>query len=509
MKVLNFRKNGSKKFENINELNRKRNCMEVNVMKSKLLKRFAAIGLAAAMVAGVTACSTADNGTETTKAAGTTVATTTAAGDTTAADTTAAGASGKVYFLNFKPEQDEAYQAIAKQYTETTGIPVTILTAASGTYEQTLTSEIAKTDAPTIFQINGPVGYANWKEYTADLSGSEIYTHLTDKSLAVTDGAGVYGIPFAIEGYGIIYNNAIMDKYFATTGAKAASADEINNFATLKAVVEDMTAKKDDLGIQGVFASTSLATGEDWRWQTHLLNVPLYYEFQANKTNLGDPAGTATIQFQFAENFKNIFDLYINNSVSDKTMLGNIAVNDSMAEFALGQCAMVQNGNWAYGQISGVDGNTVKPEDVKFLPIYTGAAGEESQGLCIGTENYFCINKDASAEDQKASLDFLTWLYTSAEGKAAVVGQLGFIAPFDTFSDTEKPTDPLAQDVLAWASKPGITSVAWNFTIFPSQTFKDNVGAALLSYAQGQMKWEDVSKLVVDQWATEKALTAS
>jgi raffinose/stachyose/melibiose transport system substrate-binding protein len=169
--VLNFRKNGSKIFENFYESNRKGNCMEVNVMKSKLLKRFAAIGLAAAMVAGLTACGTANNGTETTKAAGTTAAaTTTAAGATTAAETTAAGATGKVYFLNFKPEQDEAYQAIAKQYTEATGVPVTILTAASGTYEQTLTSEIAKTDAPTIFQINGPVGYANWKEYTADLS---------------------------------------------------------------------------------------------------------------------------------------------------------------------------------------------------------------------------------------------------------------------------------------------------------------------------------------------------
>jgi raffinose/stachyose/melibiose transport system substrate-binding protein len=134
-----------------------------------------------------------------------------------------------------------------------------------------------------------------------------------------------------------------MDKYFALSGAKAKSVDEINNFAMLKAVVEDMTAKKADLGIEGVFASTSLATGEDWRWQTHLLNVPLYYEFQTNKTNLGDPAATATIKFQYAENFKNIFDLYLNNSVSDKTMLGNIAVNDSMAEFALGQCAMVQN----------------------------------------------------------------------------------------------------------------------------------------------------------------------
>ena len=100
-----------------------------------------------------------------------------------------------------------------------------------------------------------------------------------DKSLAITgEDGGVYGIPYVVEGYGIIYNDAIMQKYFALDGAKAASMDEINNFAKLKEVVEDMQAKKDELGIEGVFASTSLTPGEDWRWQTHLANIPVYYE---------------------------------------------------------------------------------------------------------------------------------------------------------------------------------------------------------------------------------------
>ena len=462
-----------------------------------LLKKITAVGLTVAMAASLAACGGSTD----------TTATTTKT-DSTQAETTASSEGGKVYFLNFKPEQDEAYQAIAKKYTEETGVPVTILTAASGTYEQTLTAEIAKSEPPTIFQINGPVGYASWKDYCADLSGTEIYSHLTDKSIAITDGDGVYGIPFAIEGYGIIYNQAIMDKYFATSGAKAKSMDEINNFVTLKAVVEDMTAKKADLGIEGVFASTSLKPGEDWRWQTHLLNVPIYYEFKANNVDLGGD-GTNKITFQYGQNYKNIFDLYLNNSVSDKGLLGSLAVNDSMAEFALGQCAMVQNGNWAWGQISGVEGNTVKPENVKFLPIYTGVDGEEKQGLCVGTENFFCINNKAPEADQKASLDFLTWLYTSDEGKAAVVNQLGFIAPFDTFADDEKPTDPLAQNMLAWMEKDGFTSVAWNFTVFPSQVFKDDVGAALLSYAQGQITWDDVSKLIVDEWASEKANAAA
>jgi raffinose/stachyose/melibiose transport system substrate-binding protein len=176
-----------------------------------------------------------------------------------------------------------------------------------------------------------------------------------------------------------------------------------------------------------------------------------------------------------------------------------------MAEFALGQTAMVQNGNWAWSQISDVQGNTVKAEDVKFMPIYTGMSGEETQGLCTGTENFFAINKEASAEKQKLAEDFLYWLYSSKTGKDFVTNKLNFIAPFDTFSEDEKPTDPLAKEVLSWMSKDGINTVPWNFTVFPSQTFKDDFGAALLQYAQGTKSWDDVKKLVVTEWKSESA----
>ncbi len=98
---------------------------------------------------------------------------------------------------------------------------------------------------------------------------------------------------------------------------------------------------------------------------------------------------------------------------------------------------MVQNGNWAWGQISGVDGNTVKAEEVKYLPIYTGVPGEEKQGLNIGTENFFAINKQASPEKQQLAADFIWWLYSSPTGKAFVTNDLKFMTPFDTFADDD------------------------------------------------------------------------
>lgn len=414
----------------------------------------------------------------------------------------------EIYYLNFKPEIAEVYNQIAADYEAETGIKVKVVTAASGTYEQTLKSEVAKSDPPTIFQINGPVGYESWKDYCLDLKDTELYSYLSDQSLAVTSGNGVYGIPYVVEGYGIIYNNDIMNQYFALTdkATDITSMGQINNFDTLKAVVEDMTAHKDALGIKGVFASTSLSAGEQWRWQTHLANMPLYYEFKDN-TSFDNSvlAGLAAneIEFKYADNYRNIFDLYVNNSSSQKGLLGSKTVNDSMAEFALGQAAMVQNGNWAWSQISGVDGNVVKEEDIKFMPIYTGVAGEETQGLCVGTENYFAINSKVSPAKQQASIDFVEWLFTSEKGKDYVTNQLGFIAPFNTFEDDEKPVDPLAREVLAWMEK-DVTSVAWTFAAFPSEAFKNYFGDALLEYVQDSKAWDDVVTTVKDAWKSER-----
>lgn len=416
----------------------------------------------------------------------------------------AAKKNGTVRYLNFKPEVASIYQELAEAYEKETGVKVIVETAANNSYEATLTSKMATKQAPTLFQINGPRGYANWKNYCADLSKTELYKHLSDKSLAITSGGKVYGIPYVVEGYGIIYNSAITDKYFAlpNKATKYKSMDEVKNFAALKDVCDDMQKNAAALGIKGVFASTSLKAGEDWRWQTHLANLPVYYEFKNNKIDLASDA-TKKINFQYDKEFKNIFDLYLTDSVIPAKNVGIKTVDNSMAEFALEECAMVQNGNWAWGQISGVSGNKVKAENVKYLPIYTGVDGEESQGLCIGTENFFCINKKASKADQEATANFIYWLYSSATGKKYVTNKLGFIAPFDTFSDSERPTDPLAVEISKWMSKPGITSVAWNFTLFPSQTFKDNFGASLLRYAQGSKTWAEVKESVVSDWAKE------
>lgn len=421
------------------------------------------------------------------------------------------GGKADVYFLNFKPESAKVYNQIADKYEEETGVKVKVVTAAANTYEQTLKSEIAKSNAPTIFQVNGPIGYQSWKDYCLNIEGSNFAGLLSDDTLAIKDnnGNGVYAVPYVVEGYGIIYNDAIMKKYFALTdrSTNIESAEQINNFDTLKAVVEDMTAHKSELQIEGVFASTSLSSGEDWRWQTHLLNVPLYYELRDSE-DYADPTvaglNAKQIAFRYAANFKNLFDLYINNSITEKGLLGSKSTSDSMAEFALSRVAMVQNGNWAWSQIKDVKGNTVSENDIKFLPLYIGVDGEEGQGLCIGTENYLAINKNATEDQQKKSLDFLYWLFSSETGKNFVTNELDFITPFNSFTEDELPNDPLAREVVRYMNDGNLTAVPWIFTSFPSEVFKTEVGGALLAYVQGDREWQDVENTVKSMWKSER-----
>ncbi len=423
-------------------------------------------------------------------------------------DMNSAKADNTVYFLNFKPEIADIYKEIAQKYEAEKGVKVKIVTAASNTYETTLKSEIAKSDAPTIFQINGPVGYQSWAKYCKDLSDTKLYDYLSDKDLAIKNSGGVFGIPYVVEGYGIIYNNAIMEKYFALKdkAVSISKAEEITSFKLLKEVVEDMTKHKQELGIDGVFASTSMSGGEQWRWTTHLLNMPIYYEMKdiSDESAISTAYNAKTIDFKYADNFRNVFDLYINNSTTEKGLLSGKSVEDSMSEFALGKAAMVQNGNWAWEQISKVKGNTVKADDIKYLPIYIGIDGEEKQGLCIGTENYLAINKNVSEQKQKASVEFLEWLFSSETGKDYAVNKLNFISPFNTFKENERPDDPLAREVIKWMEKDK-TTVEWVFNSFPSQEFKDDFGNALLEYVQGTKSFDDVKKVTVDGWKSAKS----
>ena len=403
-----------------------------------------------------------------------------------------ASAEGSVYYLNFKPEQDPQWQELAKLYTEKTGVPVTVVTAASGNYETTLMSEIEKNDPPTLFQVNGPVGLANWKDYCYDLKDAEITKHLTSDAFALKEDDKVYGVAYVIETYGLIANTKLLEK----AGYKAS---DITNFETLKAVADDIQARKDELGVDGAFTSAGMDGSSDWRFKTHLANMPIYYEYKAD--GIG---ATEAIKGTYLDNYKKIWDLYITDSTCDPKLLASKTGNDAVAEFVGEKAVFYQNGTWAYNDC--INGG-MTDEQLDMLPIYIGAEGEENQGLCTGSENFWCVNKKAPQENIDATLAFLKWVVTSDEGRDALANQMGFVTPFKAFDDGYTAHNALLDAAARYIAE-GKTSVSWNFPTMPSETWKNNVGAALLEYAQGTGTWDNVKTAFVDGWASEYAALA-
>jgi raffinose/stachyose/melibiose transport system substrate-binding protein len=400
---------------------------------------------------------------------------------------------GKVYYLNFKPEAADAWKAIAKTYTEKTGVQVDVETAASGTYEQQLKSEMSKSEAPTLFQVNGPVGLASWKDYTEDLSDTAVYKDLNNQDVALKNGDEVAGVPYVMETYGIIYNKSILEKYFKLSDAAVKSFDEINSFDKLKALADGLQKHKSELGIDGAFTSAGFDSSSDWRYKTHLANLPLYYELK--KDNITEQP--KTVKGTYLENFKNVFDMYLTDSTTPATQISSKTADDATSEFATGKAALYQNGTWAWTDLQKAG---MSADDIGMMPIYFGV-DDANEGLATGSENYWCINKNASDADKKATEDFLEWMITDEAGQKALSTEMGFTTPFKTMNDI-KSDNPLVQAAQEDATS-GKTQVSWNFTLMPSEQWKNDLGSAMLEYAQGTGKWDAVKTAFVDGWASE------
>lgn len=390
-------------------------------------------------------------------------------------------AKGKVYYLNFKPEQDEQWQDLAKEYTKETGVDVTVLTAASGEYEKTLKSEMAKSNAPTLFQVNGPVGLASWKDYCYDLKDSDVAKQLTSDDFALMDGDKMSGIAYVIESYGIIYNKELLKK-------AGYSADDITNFDSFKKVVEDITANKDKLGFSA-FTSAGMDGSSDWRFKTHLANLPIYYEYKDEGID-----NTDAIKGTYLDNYRQIWDLYINNATCKPTELSTKTADDATADFVTGDAVFYQNGTWEYDALK----KSISDDDMQMIPIYCGVEGEEKAGLCSGTENCWAVNAKASKADQKATLEFMKWLVTSKEGTKVMAEQFGAI-PYKKAADSGNVFLKNANDLL----EAGNYNVDWAFNYTPNvDEWRASLVAAMNKYDAGG-SWDDVKTAFVQGWATQ------
>ena len=404
------------------------------------------------------------------------------------AEEPAPAAEGSVYYLNFKPEADEAWQSLAETYTQLTGVPVKVVTAASGTYQEILTAEMDKSEAPTMFQVGNQGAVATWGEYCYDLTGTDVWNEMTTHAFDLTNADGfTYSIGYCYECFGIIVNKALLEK-------AGHSIDEITNFESLKAVADDIHARAAELGFDA-FSSAGLDGSSSWRFSGHLANMPLYYEFRDD----GVTAQPATITGAYLDNFKAIWDLYITDSATTGADLLTATGDASEAEFGNGQAVFYQNGSWEYSALTGNYG--MNADDLQMIPIYCGVEGEEEAGLCSGTENCWAVNVEADEADIKATLDFMKWVVTSEEGTTMLAKEFG-PCPFKNAKTPDNVFFADANDLTA----EGKYVVTWAFNYTPAvDDWRAAVVDALSQYTAGTGEWDAVVEAFVDGWATQYA----
>ena len=395
-------------------------------------------------------------------------------------------ASGSVYYLNFKPEADAAWQELAKKYTELTGVPVKVVTDASGDYQTTLTSEMDKSEAPTLFQCGNQGALNTWGEYCLDLKDTDFYKEMTTDDFNLFGENGeVLAAGYCYEAFGIIVNKALLEK-------AGHSIDEITNFDTLKAVADDIHARAAELGFDA-FSSSGLDGSSSWRFSGHLANMPLFYEFRDDNVT----AQPATITGKYLDNYKAIWDLYTTDTATTGADLITATGDMSSGEFKEGKAVFYQNGTWEY---AGLVEAGLKPEDLAMIPIYCGVEGEEKAGLCCGTENCWSVNKEASPENIQATLDFMKWVVTSEEGTTMMAEQFG-PCPFKSAKAPENVFFAQANDYIA----KGNYVVTWAFNYTPAvEDWRAGVVDALSKYVAGG-SWDDVKTAFVDGWAAQYA----
>jgi len=396
---------------------------------------------------------------------------------------------GKVYYLNFKPEADAAWQALAAEYTQETGVEVKVLTAASGTYKQTLTSEMDKKDAaPTLFQIGNAEGVTTWAKYALPLDGTKVMDEMTTADFNLKNANGeTVAVGYCYEAYGIITNKALLEK-------AGHSVEEIKDFASLKAVADDIHARAAELGFDA-FTSAGLDGSSSWRFSGHLANMPLYYEFRDD--GIGETP--ATITGAYMDNFRAIWDLYIDDSAAAKSSLTTATGDQAEAEFGEGKAVFYQNGTWEWSALT-ADKFSLNPDDITMIPIYCGVDGEDKAGLCSGTENCLAVNCKVSEAAQKATLDFLYWCVTSDTG-IATLSSIGDI-PFKAAPESANGFSKAGADLLA----DGKYAVTWAFNLTPNtDSWRATVVTALAAYSadQSDANWNAVVEAFVDGWAYE------
>lgn len=384
--------------------------------------------------------------------------------------------------VEFKAQFEEL---VAQYEEENPNVKINVKTIGGGTdYAPVLKSSFSSGEDINIFNIVGPQDVIDYKEYLTDLSDTKAADAALDGTLATTlqDSGEVLGLPVNQEGYGLIYNKAIFEK----AGIDPAS---ILSYEDLENAVKTLDSKKEELDIEAVFA---LPAKEAWVLGDHLANAFLADEFNHSVV---ESFNADTVTFAQGDEMKRFLDLQ--NEYSVQPVLSLDYSQQVEEYFSLERVAMIQQGNWVYNSVEQMDPEVAANIGVLPIPVegYEGS-------IPVGVSSYWAVNDKADDAEIQASKDFLDWMYTSDQGKDAVLTSFKFIPAYEGY-DTDKIADPLSQDVYRYASE-GKT-IGWIFGGYPSNPWGTGViGPNMQKYLSGGMTWDDVEADAIKKWEEKR-----
>jgi len=348
----------------------------------------------------------------------------------------------KISLFQSKVEIAEPLEALAEKYKEETGNEVEVWGSAGDAYATQLQAKLTAGEGPTVFSVATGEEAEKFKSYFADLS-NEDYAKNIAPDMALKDGDKVVGVPYGVEGFGLVYNKSLVDP------------QQMTDLASFTQLLEKFKAE----GKNGISLSQ-----EAYFLIGHIMNTP--FALQADpqdfiaKLNNGEVKMADTKEFQEFARFLEAIRANAENPLEVK-------YDTQMGDFAVGETAMVHQGNWSYGMLADFG-------DLGFDIGMTALPLSGNDKIAVGVASNWVVNAKASADQIKAANAFLNWMFTSETGKNAIVNEFKFI-PAMTNIEAEN-LDPLSQAVYE-ATNSGET-IPWAMNYFPQGIIVNDLAPA-------------------------------
>lgn len=394
---------------------------------------------------------------------------------------------GEVLYLVNDSEKLEAWQNLASVYTASTGTKVTVKS------NEQLKDALMDVDAPTMFEINGPVDLMQYTDNCLDIASSDVCSQLTSDEYVTYNTKGeALGIAKNITSYGVLVNKKLLSNY----GIDVSSIKDYDSFQVAVAAV---TEQRNVTSSVAAFVSTPMNDLSFTSLTNRLVMMPIASELDKDGVGL-----KKVLDGTYMDVFHRFWDLIIYNQNCSYYDLSPAAMiqrtnEDSCREFLAGDGVFFVCGSeiWDYIEKDG----RLSSDDIAYIPIYMGIEGETDRGFCSEIDSYWAVNKNADEKDIEATLDFLNWVVTSKEGTEAMA-QMGYVIPYKNAVESSNPLVMTDREYTA----SGKTPLDVNYPMLPTESWKDEVNYEMGAYSANLGDYGDIYGEVITVWAGEYAV---